>query len=61
MNGGGKSRAVDLFAAELKVINLGLQDFADNLKAKGTAVIHVKWTPPAMGDDSLLELLDKLK
>lgn len=54
-------QAMPLFGDELKVINLGLKDFADNLKGKGVPVVHVKWSPPAMGDDSLLELLDLLK
>ena len=54
-------RTMPLFGDELKVINLGLKDFADNLKNKEVPVVHVKWSPPAMGDDSLLKLLDLLK
>lgn len=44
-----------------KVINMGLEEFADSLKSKGVPVLHVKWKPPAMGDKGLLELLDKLR
>lgn len=44
-----------------KVINLGLEDFAENLKNKDVPVTHVRWQPPAMGDADLLSLLDKLK
>ncbi len=51
----------NLFNSELKVINLGLEGFAETLKERGTQVIHVRWQPPAMGDDDLLSLLDKLK
>ena len=51
----------NLFNSELKVITLGLEGFAETLKERGTQVIHVRWQPPAMGDDDLLSLLDKLK
>lgn len=51
----------NLFKSELKVINMGLEEFANTLKERGTQAIHVRWQPPAMGDDSLLSLLDKLK
>ncbi|NLC10816.1 MAG: fdrA domain protein [Firmicutes bacterium] len=50
-----------LFREQLKVINLGLLNFADSLKAKGVEVVHVRWSPPAQGDENLLSLLDKLK
>ncbi|MGM0688175.1 MAG: fdrA domain protein [Bacillota bacterium] len=50
-----------LFDNELKVINMGLEGFAETLKERGTSVLHVRWQPPAMGDDNLLSLLDKLK
>ncbi len=50
-----------LFDGELKVINMGLESFAETLKERGTTVMHVRWQPPAMGDDDLLSLLDKLK
>lgn len=51
----------ELLNSEIKVINLGLEDFATNLEEKGTAVVHVRWQPPAGGDEELLKLLDKLK
>ncbi len=51
----------ELFQQELKVINMGLQDFAQNLKEReNTQVMHVDWSPPAGGDEELLDLLDKL-
>ncbi len=50
-----------LFSDELKVINLGLEGFAETLKERESKVVHVRWQPPAMGDDDLLSLLDKLK
>lgn len=51
----------ELLSMGPKVINLGLEDFAENLKRKDIAVIHVRWQPPAMGNADLLSLLDKLK
>lgn len=51
----------NLFDSELKIINMGLEDFAETLKEREIPVMHVRWQPPAMGDDDLLNLLDKLK
>ena len=52
--------AQSLLAAPPKVINIGLEDFAIELAANGTAVVHVAWTPPARGDARLAALLGKL-
>ena len=52
---------IELFEKELKIINMGLKGFAATLKERGTPVMHVRWQPPAMGDENLLSLLDKLK
>ena len=40
----------DLLASEIKVVNVGLESFADQLETLGVAVIHVRWSPPAGGD-----------
>jgi len=45
---------------KLKVINLGVEIFADDLKRQGVEVISVDWQPPAGGDEELLRLLEKL-
>lgn len=44
----------------LRVINLGLELFAEALEADGVRVVHVEWRPPAGGADmaALLALLD---
>ena len=36
-----------LFAADLKVVNVGLQGFANNNTAAGGKVTNVTWAPPA--------------
>ena len=33
----------------LRVVNIGLEHFARELEARGVAVVHVDWRPPAGG------------
>ena len=42
-----------LFQQDLKVANVGLQGFADNIAAAGGQVTHLSWAPPA-GADAVL-------
>ncbi|MGH7322859.1 MAG: DUF1116 domain-containing protein [Candidatus Rokuibacteriota bacterium] len=44
----------------LRVINLGLEVFAEELHAAGVPVIHVDWRPPAGGDPRLGARLARL-
>lgn len=41
----------------VKVINIGLASFAQDLRAEGVAVIDLDWRPPAGGDARLSALL----
>ena len=50
----------DFLASELKVINVGLEGFAEALESLGVPVVHVDWRPPAGGDARLASLLAKL-
>ena len=50
----------DVFGGPLRVVNLGLELFADTLEAAGVEVIHVDWRPPAGGDLRLAALLAAL-
>jgi len=45
---------------ELQVINIGLESFAQDLKAQGVAVAHLDWRPPAGGNAKLAALLATL-
>lgn len=45
---------------KLKVVNLGISTFAEDLKAQGADVVQVEWKPPAGGDQDMLRLLEKL-
>ena len=49
-----------LLATPVAAINLGVEDFADNLEAQNAQVIHVNWTPPAGGDPEIIAILDKI-
>lgn len=51
----------DLRNKQLGVVNLGLEIFADELKAQNVPVTHVRWRPPAGGKPYLLEILEKLE
>ena len=44
----------------LRVINLGIEIFADELEAEDAAVIHVDWRPPA-GGPAVAALLARLE
>ena len=43
-----------------RVVNVGLEVFAESLSKQGVPVIHVDWRPPAGGKKELLDLLDRL-
>lgn len=55
------SKINDLFKTELKVANIGLRSFAEDLKNQKVKVVHVDWRPPAGGNKKMTELLSKLK
>ncbi|MEE4314513.1 MAG: hypothetical protein V2J11_08425 [Desulfofustis sp.] len=46
---------------EVRVINIGLERFADDLRSLGVPVVQMDWRPPAGGDKKLIEILDHLK
>lgn len=54
------SEKPDLLKGPLKVVNIGLDGFADELKAQGVEVVIVDWSPPAGGDPKLAVLLSKM-
>lgn len=45
---------------QVRVINVGLQTFADSLTAQGADIVAVDWRPPAGGKQHLIDILDKL-
>jgi hypothetical protein len=45
---------------KIKIINVGLKSFYDDLKTQKADAVHVDWRPPAGGDQELARLLTKL-
>jgi hypothetical protein len=45
---------------ELRVINIGLVDFAKSLADQKVKTVHVDWRPPAGGDEALQKILNAL-
>ncbi len=50
----------ELLAGPVVAINVGVQGFGEALEAQGATVVFVKWSPPAGGDQEMLDLLDQL-
>jgi FdrA protein len=50
-----------LFDTGPRVINVGLELFAEQYAARGVPVVHVDWRPPAGGDVRLARLLARLR
>lgn len=50
-----------VFGKPLRVVNIGLEAFADDLRAAGVPVVHVDWRPPAGGNPKLAAILAKLE
>jgi FdrA protein len=58
--GEGPVAATALLTVPPRVINIGLELFAENLASQGAQVLHVRWSPPAGGNSQLANLLAKL-
>ena len=50
----------ELFHAQLKVVNVGLESFYGAMLDQNPPACHIDWKPPAGGDPRLLEILAKL-
>lgn len=59
-NDAAVSPAAALLTQPVRVINVGLESFALELRAQGVPVTHVQWSPPAGGDAKMAALLAKL-
>ncbi len=49
-----------LLIGPVVVINLGLKTFAKNFEKQDIDIVQVDWTPPAGGDQEMIDLLDNL-
>ena len=53
--------AIDrLLSSPIQAINVGVEDFAENLESQEVEVVHVNWTPPAGGDREIIAILDQI-
>ncbi|MBE3581310.1 MAG: fdrA domain protein [Thermoanaerobacteraceae bacterium] len=50
----------DIFGKELKVLNIGLEQFYKDLKSQGVTCIQMDWRPPTQGDQEVADLLKQL-
>ena len=53
--------AIDrLLSSPIQAINVGVEDFAENLESQEVEGVHVSWTPPAGGDPEIIAILDQI-
>jgi hypothetical protein len=50
----------NILSQMLKVVNIGISTFGDDLRSQGVEVVDVDWKPPAGGDVEMSRLLEKL-
>jgi len=55
------NKITGLFASELKVVNLGIELFYNDLAAQKKQVVHVDWKPVAGGNKKMADMLKLLK
>jgi len=53
-------KILNLFNSELKVINVGLELFSDELKVQGVKVAHVAWQPFPKLEKEYEDILSKI-
>lgn len=51
----------EFFGKELKVVNIGLRSFAEDLEKQDKRVIQVDWRPAAGGDEKLQSILERMR
>ncbi len=49
-----------LLDGPLRIVNIGLENFAAELAGQGVEVVQVEWSPPAGGNPKLADLLSKM-
>ena len=49
-----------MLSGQLIVVNIGLRGFAESFEDQEIEVVHIDWTPPAGGDQELIDLLENL-
>lgn len=49
-----------LISGQLIIVNIGLKGFAESIEDQEIEVVQIDWTPPAGGDQEMIDLLEKL-
>lgn len=50
-----------LFKEDLKIVNIGTPSFKKDYETQAISYIHLDWSPPASGNQEMLELLNELR
>lgn len=50
----------ELLSSPIVAVNVGVKDFGEAIEQQGSKVVYVDWSPPAGGDQELIEILDQL-
>lgn len=53
-------KALELFRAELKVVNVGLEIFKEAMDVQSVRTVHVVWKPMPKLEKMFEDILDKL-
>ncbi len=49
-----------ILSGQIIVINIGLRGFAESFEEQEIKVVQIDWTPPAGGDQEMIDLLENL-
>jgi len=55
------TQRMTVFTEPLRVINIGIEMFAEDLKLAGVEVVQLDWRPPTSGNPRLATLLARLE
>ena len=55
---GDETRMNNLFSSKLQVINLGIEQFSNDIKKQGADAIQLDWAPPGYGNVEVLKALE---
>ena len=55
-----KTKRFDFLDKPLIVINIGVRKFAETLIDQEVEAVHIDWSPPAGGDEEMMDILDGL-
>lgn len=56
-----KDKPLKKFSEPLAAINVGVDSFFESLKGQGAQAVQVDWRPPALGNEELASILEKMK